>query len=134
MTERRDILNTADIPIRTLHSGPRFEAALGDIDGAVRTTQIGGTPHVVPAGKTAWPFHRHHGNDEIFYVVAGEGTYRVGERRLPIKPGDLRGRRRSIGHIRIRHHLVAGRRGVAQSIHHYPRIAPTAVLAFGDVQ
>ena len=89
MTERRDILSVAEIPTRTIHSGPRFEAALGDIDGALGTTQIGATLHVVPAGKTAWPFHRHHGNDEIFFVVAGEGTYRVGERRLPIKPGDL---------------------------------------------
>ena len=91
MTDRRDILNVADIPTRTFHSGPRFEAALGDIDGALGTTQIGATLHVVPAGKTAWPFHRHHGNDELFYVVSGEGTYRVGERRLPIKTGDLIG-------------------------------------------
>ena len=88
---RRDILNLVDIPTRTFHSGPRFEAALGDIDGALGTSQIGATLHVVPAGKTAWPFHRHHGNDELFYVVAGEGTYRVGERKLAIKAGDLIG-------------------------------------------
>lgn len=91
MTSRRDILNIADIPTRIFHSGPRFEAALGDIDGKLGTTQLGALLHVVPAGKTAWPYHRHHGNDEIFYVVAGEGTYRVGERRLPIKAGDLIG-------------------------------------------
>ncbi len=90
-TTRRDILNVADIPTRTAHSGPRFEVALGDIDGTLGTTQIGATLHVVPAGKTAWPYHRHHGNDELFHVLAGEGTYRVGERRLPIKAGDLIG-------------------------------------------
>jgi uncharacterized cupin superfamily protein len=91
VTNRRDILNVADIPTRTIHDGPRFAVALGDIDGALGTTQIGATLHVVPAGKTAWPYHRHHGNDEIFYIVAGEGTYRSGERRLPIKAGDLIG-------------------------------------------
>jgi uncharacterized cupin superfamily protein len=91
MTNRRDILNVADIPTRTFHSGPRFEVALGDIDGALGTTQIGATLHIVPAGKTAWPYHRHHGNDELFYVLAGEGTYRLGDRRLPIKAGDLIG-------------------------------------------
>ena len=88
---RRDILNVADIPTRTVHSGARFEVALGDIDGALGTTQIGATLHVVPAGKTAWPYHVHHGNDELFYVLAGEGTYRVGEKRLPIEAGDLIG-------------------------------------------
>lgn len=91
MTERRDILNVADIPTRTIHDGPRFGVALGDIDGALGTTQLGATLHVVPAGKTAWPYHRHHGNDELFYIVAGTGTYRVGERLLPIKAGDLIG-------------------------------------------
>jgi uncharacterized cupin superfamily protein len=91
MTDRRDILNVADIPTRTFHSGPRFEVALGDIDGALGTTQIGATLHVVPAGKTAWPYHVHHGNDELYFVVSGEGTYRVGDRRLPIKPGDVIG-------------------------------------------
>jgi len=91
MSERRDILNVADIPTRTVHNGPRFEVALGDIDGALGTTQIGATLHVVPAGKTAWPYHRHHGNDEIFYVVSGTGEYRTGERRLAIKAGDLIG-------------------------------------------
>lgn len=91
MDERRDILNVADIPTRTIHDGPRFAVALGDIDRALGTTQIGATLHVVPAGKTAWPYHRHHGNDEIFFVVAGAGEYRVGERRLPIKAGDLIG-------------------------------------------
>jgi uncharacterized cupin superfamily protein len=86
-----EIINVTDVPTRVFHSGPRFEAALGDIDGAVGTTQICATLHVVPPGKTAWPYHRHHGNDEIFFVVSGEGTYRVGDRRLPIKAGDMIG-------------------------------------------
>lgn len=89
--ERRDIINIADVPTRTFHTGPRFETALGDIDGALGTTQIGATLHIVPAGRTAWPYHRHHGNDEIFFIVAGSGTYRVGGRRLPIKAGDCIG-------------------------------------------
>ena len=91
MTNRVDVLNLADIPTRTFHSGPRFEVALGDIDAALGTTQIGATLHVVPAGKTAWPYHVHHGNDELYFVVSGEGTYRVGDRRLPIKAGDVIG-------------------------------------------
>jgi uncharacterized cupin superfamily protein len=86
-----EILNVADVPVRTLHAGPRFEAALGEIDAAIGTTQIGATLHVVPAGKTAWPYHRHHGNDELFFVLSGTGEYRVGDRRLPIRAGDCIG-------------------------------------------
>lgn len=86
-----DIINIDDVPTRTSHSGPRFEAAMGDIDGAIGTTQIGATLHVVPAGKTAWPYHRHHGNDEIFFIVSGNGTYRVGDQMKPVRAGDLIG-------------------------------------------
>jgi uncharacterized cupin superfamily protein len=90
-SDRPNILNVDEIPTRTFHSGPRFEAALGDIDGAIGTTQIGATLHVVPAGKTAWPYHRHHGNDELFFVLSGSGEYRVGDKRLPLRAGDLIG-------------------------------------------
>lgn len=87
----RDIVNVVELPLRQLKMGSRFEVRLGDIDGTIGTTQIGATLHVVPAGKTAWPYHRHHGNDEIFFVLSGTGEYRVGERRLPIKQGDCIG-------------------------------------------
>ncbi|MEO7223865.1 MAG: cupin domain-containing protein [Devosia sp.] len=91
MSDRPNIINVADVPTRTIHDGPRFAVAWGDIDGAIGTSQIGATLHVVPAGKTAWPYHKHHGNDELFYVLSGTGTYRVGDKRLAIGAGDLIG-------------------------------------------
>jgi uncharacterized cupin superfamily protein len=87
----RDIVNVAELQLHWLRNGARFEVGLSDIDQAVGTTQIGATLHVVPAGKTAWPYHRHHGNDELFFVLSGNGEYRVGDRRLPIKAGDCIG-------------------------------------------
>ena len=35
--------------------------------------------HVVPPGKKAFPFHRHHVMDELFFIVSGEGEYRFGD-------------------------------------------------------
>ncbi len=87
----RTIVNVADLPLKQVRKGARFEVGLGDIDGTIGTTQIGATLHVVPAGKTAWPYHRHHGNDELFFILAGTGEYRVGAGRLPIRPGDCIG-------------------------------------------
>ncbi len=91
MTDRHDIISVADIPTRTIHDGPRFAVALADVDRALGLTQLGAMLHVVPAGKTAWPYHRHHGKDELFLILSGTGEYRVGERRLPIKAGDCIG-------------------------------------------
>jgi uncharacterized cupin superfamily protein len=45
--------------------------------------------HVVPPGKKAFPFHRHHVLDELFFVVSGEGEYLFGEKILPVRGGDI---------------------------------------------
>ena len=45
--------------------------------------------HVVPPGKKAFPFHRHHVADELFFIVSGTGEYRWGDEVLPVRAGDL---------------------------------------------
>jgi hypothetical protein len=45
---------------------------------------LGCAVHVVPPGKKAFPFHRHHVMDELFFVVSGEGEYRFCPRRRPV--------------------------------------------------
>jgi len=88
----RDIVNLADLELDWLSRGSRFQVGLGEIDKTLGgLTGIGATLHVVPAGKTAWPFHRHHGADELFLVLEGTGEVRIGDRRLPIKAGDCIG-------------------------------------------
>lgn len=39
-------------------------------------------------GKTAWPFHYHHANEEAIYVLHGEATLRLGTERMPLRAGD----------------------------------------------
>ena len=88
----RDIVNLADLELDWLSRGSRFQVGLGEIDKTLGgLTGLGATLHVVPAGKTAWPFHRHHGADELFVVLEGQGEVRLGDRRLPIKAGDCIG-------------------------------------------
>lgn len=43
----------------------------------------------IPPGKSAYPYHYHHKNEETFYVLSGEGILRTpdGERR--VTAGDL---------------------------------------------
>lgn len=61
-------------------------AALGERLGA---KQIGCNITAVPPGKAAYPFHSHLANEELFLVLQGEGELRYGERRLPLRAGDL---------------------------------------------
>jgi uncharacterized cupin superfamily protein len=85
------IVNLTELPLHRVSRGGRFEVGLADVDRPLGLSGIGATLHVVPAGKTAWPFHRHHGCDELFLVLQGNGELRIGDRRLSIRSGDCIG-------------------------------------------
>ena len=43
----------------------------------------------VAPGKRAFPFHNHLGNDELFVILEGNGTYRFGAEDFAVKAGDV---------------------------------------------
>lgn len=87
----KPIVNLADVPLREGGDGKRFAAKLGRIGALVGATKLGCQLHIVPPGKKAFPRHAHHANEEMFFVVSGEGTYRLGEETYPIREGDVIG-------------------------------------------
>ena len=87
----RSIVNVGDVPLRSTTTGTRFAVATGEIGEELGLKGLGAMLHVVPAGKTAFPFHRHHVSDEMFLILSGTGEYRIGEERLPVRAGDCLG-------------------------------------------
>ena len=95
----RPIINIADLEFRKLGHGAsqpgaadapeKFEAQLGDIGRRIGAQKLGYNLTVVPPGKRAWPFHNHRFNEEMFFVLEGEGEVRIGKDRHPIKRGDV---------------------------------------------
>jgi uncharacterized cupin superfamily protein len=85
----KPVMNIADAPLRDGGNGERFVAKLGRIGSLIGASKLGCQLHVVPAGKKAFPRHAHHVNEEMFFVVSGEGTYRLGEETYPIRAGDV---------------------------------------------
>ena len=63
-----------------------MSARLGPLIGAER---LGCSLAVVPAGKTMFPYHLHHANEEMFVVLAGQGTLRHEGEEYPIRQGDV---------------------------------------------
>jgi uncharacterized cupin superfamily protein len=57
-------------------------------------TDLGASLYELPPGGKSWPYHYHTGNEEALYVLAGEGTLRVGDgerdedERHPLRAGD----------------------------------------------
>ncbi len=86
------VLNVADaklFPNRTETTPERFGAEVSPIANAIGAKKLGCMLHVVQPGKTAFPFHNHHGNEEMFVILEGTGTYRLGAETYPVKAGDV---------------------------------------------
>ena len=95
----KPILNIADVEFRKVGHGAnmpgaenapeKFSAQVGDIGRRLGAQKLGYNLTVVPPGKRAWPFHNHRVNEEMFFVLEGEGEVRIGKDCFPIRKGDV---------------------------------------------
>jgi uncharacterized cupin superfamily protein len=96
----RPIFNIADLTEFRLvgHNGPAigatrpdesYDARLGAISPKIGAQKLGYNLTILPPGKRAFPRHSHRVNEEMFFILDGEGELRVGEARYPVKRGDV---------------------------------------------
>jgi uncharacterized cupin superfamily protein len=85
----KPIVNLADVPLTEFGKGEKFAAKLGRVGPMLGSTGLGCTLTVVPPGKRAFPFHRHHVIHELYFVLAGTGQYRLGDKTYPVRTGDV---------------------------------------------
>ena len=55
----------------------------------IGSTGLGCAVTAIPPGKRAYPFRRHHVIDELFYILSGAGEYRIDDKKMPLRAGDL---------------------------------------------
>ncbi len=67
----------------------KFGALIAPLSGALGLSGLGAMFVTVEPGRRAFPFHNHLGNDEMFVILEGAGTYRFGETEYPVKVGDV---------------------------------------------
>ena len=84
----KNILNIDSLEFINWGHGDNFEAKFGLISRRIGAGGLGFNLTVVPAGKRAFPFHSHRVNDEMFFVLEGNGEIRLGDELFPIRQGD----------------------------------------------
>jgi len=67
----------------------QFDARIGRISGLIGASTLGYNITVIPPGKSAYPFHSHRINEEMFFVLQGSGEVRIGRETHPIRSGDF---------------------------------------------
>ncbi len=90
-TEPKAVINTADLKLDHWKQGELYESTDTSFGALLGLASLGVSYNEVPPGKSGCPFHNHHVEDELFYVIAGSGEYRFGDARHVIKAGDVLG-------------------------------------------
>ena len=85
----KPILNLADVAFDDVEENGRYTSRRGTIGLRIGARKLGYNLTELPPGKAQCPFHNHHGDEEMFFVVEGEGELRFGERTYPIRAHDV---------------------------------------------
>jgi uncharacterized cupin superfamily protein len=93
------ILNIADVelqprPTSFAASGDaagKYDARMGEIAPRVGAKLLGYNITAVPPGMRAFPKHNHRANEEMFFVLEGNGELHVGDQVHPVRAGDIIG-------------------------------------------
>lgn len=69
--------------------GGKFGSDCARIGPRLGAKDLGYSYDVVQPGKISCPFHSHRGEEEMFFIVRGEGTLRYGSERRKLRAGDF---------------------------------------------
>src|SRR5579859_5087303 len=88
-------INLADVEFKPFPApapgaaAERFEAKMAMVGPTIGAQKLGYNITAVPPGKRAFPFHSHRVNEEMFFILEGEGEIRIGDAKHPVKKGDI---------------------------------------------
>jgi len=89
MSERRhpNVVNFEEARATDTARG-KFGARRRRLSSEARGSALGCSHYEVEPGKTAFPYHLHHGQEEALYILEGAGTLRLGQESIPVRAGD----------------------------------------------
>ncbi|MFO1351583.1 MAG: cupin domain-containing protein [Gammaproteobacteria bacterium] len=89
MSTKPPIINIADLEYVEQKHGKSFAARFGFVAQRIGAQKLGYRVVVVPPKKRAWPYHAHSVNEEMFFILEGEGMLRHAGQEYPLRSGDF---------------------------------------------
>ena len=83
------VVNVDDLNLTHFAKGDKFEGRSARIGPLLGAKDLGYSYDIVPPGKRSCPFHSHRAEEEMFFIVRGEGTLRYGSETRRIRAGDV---------------------------------------------
>lgn len=86
---KKPILNLDEVEFDDVEQNGPYTSSRGQISSHIGAKKLGYNLTVLPPGKVQCPFHSHHGEEEMFLILEGEGELRFGTERHPIRKHDV---------------------------------------------
>jgi uncharacterized cupin superfamily protein len=85
----KPLMNLDEVQFDDIEENGRYTSSRGQISDHIGARNLGYNLTVLPPGKAQCPFHSHHGEEEMFFILEGEGELRFGDQRYPIRRHDV---------------------------------------------
>jgi uncharacterized cupin superfamily protein len=85
----KPILNLDAVAFDDVEENGIYTSSRGTISDRIGAKKLGYNLTVLPPGKVQCPFHSHHGEEEMFFILEGQGELRFGDERYPIRAHDV---------------------------------------------
>jgi uncharacterized cupin superfamily protein len=85
----KPLMNLDDAEFDDIEDNGFYTSRRATISDHIGAQKLGYNLTVLPPGKAQCPFHSHHGEEEMFLILEGEGELRFGDERYPIRRHDV---------------------------------------------
>jgi uncharacterized cupin superfamily protein len=85
----KPVMNLDEVTFDDIEENGLYTSRRGRIGDHIGARNLGYNLTVLPPGKAQCPFHCHHGAEEMFLILEGEGELRFGDQRFPIRAHDV---------------------------------------------
>lgn len=85
----KPIVNLDDVTFDDVEEDGLYTSRRARFSDGIGARNLGYNLTVLPPGKAQCPFHSHHGEEEMFLILEGEGEPRFGGERYPIRRHDV---------------------------------------------
>lgn len=85
----KPIMNLANAVFDDIEENGLYTSKRASISDHIGAKKLGYNLTELPPGKAQCPFHSHHAEEEMFFILEGEGELRFGEQRYPIRKHDV---------------------------------------------
>jgi uncharacterized cupin superfamily protein len=85
----KPIMNLDAVEFDDVEENGYYTSSRASISDHIGARQLGYNLTVLPPGKAQCPFHNHHGEEEMFFILEGEGELRFGDQRYPLRQHDV---------------------------------------------